>query len=525
MNNSARQLPLLEFRRTPRARTRALCTALISFATAIAVFSIGIGIASVEAATPDPLIDQQWGLIAIGARDVWNQSTGAGVTVAIIDGGSGPHPDLDANLDPGRSIIDGAETLGATDLDPKDGHGTHVAGIVAGVNGNGIGVSGVAPSARILPLRVFPPGRQSNPSDVAKAITFAVDAGVKVINLSLGSDTESPTITQAVQYAVSKNVLVVAAAGNDGVTATPKWPAADDNTIAVTAIDRNNSVASFGQRGEYIDLSAPGVDILSTKTSKFTCASGDQPDGYGCLPGTSMAAPFVSGAAALLFAARPQITAAQVRALLISTAIDLGDPGKDTTYGSGFLNLPAAFAALNIMFPMINDPTIATNGRVGSVATGMIQSAARSPQLQWYRCTAQGVVTTIRPADCAAITNAVAVTYQATVKDLRQFLRFAVTTKTAGVTTTVLSATSPRIVGMWLKVESIKRGTTYTYGQLIGSPSKGVRSVKVLAGACVIKNSTLVVRLKATECRLKFTISTKTPFPQLAFTATLSSTP
>ncbi|MEK7292940.1 MAG: hypothetical protein AAB088_05810, partial [Actinomycetota bacterium] len=185
----------------------------------------------------------------------------------------------------------------------------------------------------------------------------------------------------------------------------------------------------------------------------------------------------------------------------------------------------AAFAELNIMFPMINDPMITTNGRVGSVATGSIPSTARSPQLQWYRCTAQGVVTAIKPADCAGITNAVAVTYQATAKDLRQFLRFAVTTKTAGVTTTALSASSPRIVGMWLKVEALKRGTTYTYGQLIGSPSKGVRNVKVLAGACVVKNSTLIVRLKATECKLKFTISAKTPFPQLAFTAILGSTP
>lgn len=487
---------------------------------------MGIAPSLVAAESPDPLLDRQWGLLAIGAREVWNQSTGVGVAVAIIDSGSGPHPDLDANLNPGHSFINGVESTDSADVDADPGHGTHVAGIVGAVNSNGIGVSGVAPNARILPIRVFVTGKKTSESgDVALAIRFAVDVGAKVINLSLGGEQDNIEIREAVQYAVSKNVLVVAAAGNDGVTATPKWPAADDNTLAVTAVDENRSFTDFDQRGDYIDLSAPGDVIWSTRASNFTCRGVTSLDGYGCGRGTSFAAPFVSGAAALLFSARPQITAAQVRFLLTSTAIDLGDPGKDTTYGSGFLNLPAAFAALNIMFPMINDPTIITNSRVGSVATGTIQSAARSPQLQWYRCTAQGVVTTIRPADCAAITNAVAVTYQATVKDLRQFLRFAVTTKTAGVTTTVLSATSPRIVGMWLKVESIKRATTYTYGQLIGSPSKGVRSVKVLAGACVVKNSTLIVRLKATECRLKFTISTKTPFPQLAFTATLSSTP
>ncbi|MHB1090343.1 MAG: S8 family serine peptidase, partial [Ilumatobacteraceae bacterium] len=257
----------------------------------------------------------------------------------------------------------------------------------------------------------------------------------------------------------------------------------------------------------------------------YTCASGAQPDGYGCLQGTSMAAPFVSGAAALLFAARPQITAAQVRALLILSATDLGPAGRDTTFGAGLINLPAAFAALNVMFPIFNDPTIATNGRVGSVATGAAPTSARSPQLQWYRCTDQGAVVTTKPADCAKITNAVALTYQMTAKDLRRFLRFAVTTTTAGVTTTTLSATSPKVIGIWLKVDVLQRGTTYTFGQLIGSPSKGVRSVKVLAGACVIKNSTLVVRARATECTIKATISTKSPFPQLAFTATLSGTP
>jgi subtilisin family serine protease len=492
--------------------------------TAISFFSFGIGAAPVEAATADPLLDQQWGLFDIGAPQVWNQSTGVGVTVAIIDGGSGPHPDLDANLEPGRSIIDGFESTGATDVDSDGGHGTHVAGIVAAIAKNGIGVSGVAPNARILPFRVLDSDGHGIGDDVVIAMRLAVDEGVKVINLSLGSTTQSPSMTRAIQYAVDHNVLVVAAAGNFGENATPRWPAADDNTLAVTAIDQNRIVASFGQRGDYIDLSAPGVNILSTKTSKFSCLSVAEPVGYGCISGTSMAAPFVSGAAALLFSAHPGITAAQVRTLLISSATDLGQAGRDTTYGAGLINLPAAFAALEVMFPTVLNPLITTNGRVGSVATGVTPTTAQSSQLQWYRCSLTGAVATVPPSDCAPITNAVALTYQMTAKDLRLFLRLAVTTTSVGVSTTVLSATSSKIIGVWLKVDTLTRGTTNNFGQFIGSPSKGVRSVKVLSGACLVKDSTLVARAKATACKLKVTIAAKAPFPQLAFTATINIT-
>lgn len=494
----------------------------ILFATVVAAVSAGLGAPSVSAAIADPLIDQQWGLTTIGARDVWNQSTGVGVTVAVIDTGSGPHPDLDANLEPGRSIIGLVDIPSAIDV---NSHGTHVTGIVAAINGNGIGVSGVAPNARILPLRVFASEGQSSPNDVARAIEIAVDAGVRVINLSLGSNTESISTRVALQYAADHDVLVVAAAGNEGENQPPSWPAADDNTLAVTALDENHNVASFARRGEYIDISAPGVTILSTRTSDFSCRGLAQPAGYGCGSGTSFATPFVSGAAALLFSARPSITAAQVRFLLISTAIDLGTAGRDATYGAGLINLPAAFAALNIMFPMVTEPAITTTSRVGSVATGVTPTMIRSPQMQWYRCTAQGSVSARPPADCAPIANAVALTYQMTAKDLRLFLRFNVTTSTGGVTTTALSATSPKIIGIWLKVDEVKRGTTYNFAQLIGSPSKGARNVKVLAGGCSVKNLTLVVRPKATECTIKVTINAKPPFPQLAFTVSIRSVP
>jgi subtilisin family serine protease len=213
--------------------------------------------ASFAASGSDPLLDQQWGLTAIGAPSVWKFTRGAGITVAVIDSGSGPHPDLDANLDAGRTMFGSIDSAGVTDVDVA-GHGSHVAGIIAAVADNAIGGSGVAPQSRILPIRVLDAQGSGDSKDVSKAVRFAVDSGAKVINLSLGGVTESTSLTAAIQYAVDHNVLVIAAAGNGAADSTPKWPGASDLTIAVTAVDRNNSVTSFDQRGDYIDLAAPG---------------------------------------------------------------------------------------------------------------------------------------------------------------------------------------------------------------------------------------------------------------------------
>ncbi|HAG67929.1 MAG TPA: peptidase S8, partial [Acidimicrobium sp.] len=252
---------------------------------------------------------------------VWSITRGAGVIVAVIDSGSGPHPDLDANLDAGRTMFGSTDSVGVFDIDSA-GHGSHVAGIIAAVADNSIGGSGVAPQSRIMPIRVLDAQGSGDSKDVSKAVRWAVDNGAKVINLSLGGATESTSLTAAIQYAVDHNVLVVAAAGNGTADSTPKWPAASDLTLAVTAVDRNNSVTSFDQRGDYIDISAPGTSILSTASNDYRIQSG-----------TSMAAAFVTGAAALLFAAQPSITAAQVRDILQRTATDIGALGRDATFG------------------------------------------------------------------------------------------------------------------------------------------------------------------------------------------------
>ena len=468
---------------------------------------------SFAASGSDPLLDQQWGLTAIGAPSVWKITRGAGITVAVIDSGSGPHPDLDANLDAGRTIFGFIDSVGVLDID-NAGHGSHVAGIIAAVANNAIGGSGVAPQSRILPIRVLDAQGSGDSKDVSKAVRFAVDSGAKVINLSLGGTTESTSLTAAIQYAVDRNVLVVAAAGNGAADSPPKWPGASDLTIAVTAVDRNNSVTSFDQRGDYIDLAAPGASILSTASNDYKIQSG-----------TSMAAAFVTGAAALLFAAQPSITAAQVRDVLQRTATDIGAPGRDTTFGYGLINLVAAFAELDVMFPKIITASHTTEGHVGAFAIGTASTSLATATSQWYRCTAPGEATTSKPLDCSAITNAVAVNYQSTVKDLRKFLRYSVTTTSGlngSISSTYFSATTIPESGAWITTSTISAKTKTPLSELLRSPSKGTRTFKVINGSCKLRNSALVAPAVPGVCTLKVSIAAKAPFPTLGFTTIIT---
>ena len=461
----------------------------------------------------DPLLDQQWGLTAIGVPSVWSITRGAGVTVAVIDSGSGPHPDLDANMEVGRTIIDSIESAGMRDVS-DEGHGTHVAGIIAAAADNGVGGAGVAPQVRILPIRTLEPNGEGTARDVSKAVRFAVDAGAKVINLSLGRNSEYTPLTSAIQYAVDRNVLVVAAAGNYGADSGPVWPAASDLTLAVTAVDRTNNVTSFDQRGDYIDLAAPGTSILSTARNDYELQSG-----------TSMAAAFVSGAAALLFAAQPSITAAQVRDILQRTATDIGSPGRDTTFGYGLVNLVAAFAELDVMFPKFVTASLVTTGHVGAIATGTTSTAIATATSQWYRCSNAGDATNTKPADCKMIANAVAAEYQSTVKDLRKFLRYSVTITSGldnSISTTYFSATTIRETGAWITTSTMLPKTKIQLTKLLRSPSKGKRTLKVISGSCKLRNLVLIAPASPGTCTLKVSIAASSPFPKLGFTTVIT---
>ncbi len=274
----------------------------------------------------------------IAAPEAWAcHWEGRDVVVAVIDTGADlTHPELAANLVPGKSFIAGADT-------PNDdnGHGSHVAGIVAAVANNG-GVVGVAPRAKIMPIKALNFLGSGTETGVAAGITWATDHGAQIINMSLGSTVYSVPIADAVDYAASEGVVLVAAAGNCGdhnypyngctYEDQPAYPAALAQVIAVAATTESNQQASFSTSGVYVEVAAPGVNIFSTY------AFGE----YAQFSGTSQAAPHVAGLAALIWAQHPSYAAWQVRSAISGTAVDLGPTGFDVAFGYGLINAPAA---------------------------------------------------------------------------------------------------------------------------------------------------------------------------------------
>ena len=476
--------------------------------TSLAICSVSL-IASCLAIAPpvhaaaDPLLAQQWGLFAIGADHVWTTTTGQGVTVAVVDSGSGPHPDLAENLLPGRSIIGTVESQDGRDIDAS-GHGTHVAGIIAAVANNGIGGSGVAPNAKILPIQVLDQAGQGDARDVAAGVRFAADNGARVINLSLGGATESSSLTQAITYANDKGVLVVAAAGNGGAADKPKWPASLDLTLAVTAVDQANNATSFDQRGDYIDLSAPGANIVST-------AKGD----YVTLSGTSMAAGFVAGAAALLFAAEPRVTNAQVRDILLRTATDIGEPGRDVTFGAGLINMVAALAELQRMYPPIAAPQIAAVGHVGETLVANLELISDVIGVKWFRCDSVGPAAIEIPADCLPIAKATKRQYITTQADARHTIRVGITYTRAGAKQFVISDAVGPFFPIWQVANAVTPASTTPLIKLFNTSSSGSRTYKVVSGACRISGTKMIATRVPSVCRVRLTVAARTPFPKL----------
>jgi type VII secretion-associated serine protease mycosin len=303
----------------------------------------GPDVLSVEADQPvhalggsenDPLRSQQWALDRVPFEGAWNVTRGRGVIVAIVDSGvEANHEDLAGSVLKG---IDYVNPSGDGRSDPN-GHGTHVAGIIAAHVNNGKGIAGAAPDVKILPVRVLDQNGGGAASNVAKGVIWATDHGARVINLSLGGG-EAAGIQQAIQYANRKGAVVLAAAGNNGQAGNaPMYPAAYPEAIAVASVDSNLQHMASGNTGNYIDVSAPGVGVVS--------AWGSSPTAYASATGTSMATPYASAAAALIIAAHPSLSPARVAKLLESRATDLGPRGDDPVFGYGLINPLGSLAA------------------------------------------------------------------------------------------------------------------------------------------------------------------------------------
>ncbi|SNY65729.1 S8 family peptidase [Paractinoplanes atraurantiacus] len=290
--------------------------------------------APVEALADDPYKSMQWDLPKINTSAAQATSTGAGVVVAVIDSGvDAAHPDLAGQVLPGIDYITG--TTG-TSVDPH-GHGTHVAGTIAALTGNGVGVASIAPGVRILPIRTLDAQGRGVMSDTASGIVWAADHGADVINMSLGGTSQVSAVTTAISYARGKGVTVVAAAGNSRASGSPtSYPGADPGVIGVAATDSADKVATFSNQGSYVDVAAPGVNIASTYPTGL--------GSYTYMSGTSMASPHVAAVAALLKGYNRNLTPDQVQAALESSAVDLGTTGKDTDFGYGRIDAAAALA-------------------------------------------------------------------------------------------------------------------------------------------------------------------------------------
>lgn len=308
----------------------------------------------------DPLFRYQWNLAALQILGAWAISRGAGATVAVLDTGvayedRGPYrraPDLAATrFVAGWDFVDNDGHPDDVPLPGRRGHGTQIAGIIAQTTDNAIGAAGVAPAAAIMPIRVLKPDLTGSASIIARGLRFAADHGANVANLSIAGLSGTRVLKDAIDYASSKGVTIVAASGNDG-RGVVSFPAAYAKVIAVGAVAQDRSRAYYSNYGRALDLVAPGgageqVDAgYGPGDGVVAQTVRDRPSEfcYCFMASTSAAAAQVSGVAALLVGSRRATTPAQVRAALLSSAQDLGPPGWDPEYGAGLVQAWGALA-------------------------------------------------------------------------------------------------------------------------------------------------------------------------------------
>ena len=380
-----------------RALRNVLCATLAAASVAPAVaFS-----------ATDPMLAEQWALTdpeGVDAAEAWSQTTGAGALVAILDTGVQlNHPDLQANIwtnpgeIPGNGIdddksgivddVNGANMFNLSgNVNDDHGHGTHVAGIVAARQGNGIGGSGLAPAAKILPVKVLDSTMSGTTDTLALGIRYAVDRGAKILNVSVNTDSATETVKSAVRYAGEHGAIIVASAGNNGrnIDLSPSYPASltDAAVFAVAAGNPDGALWSLSNTGLLsVDIAAPGDHIVST-------AKGSA---YQSRTGTSAAAPFVAASLALLSSARPDLSMNDLRLAIESTTRRTSL--LSSLLGGGRLDVGAALhrvlgASWRAGAPVTTASTVAPKLRLSTRAR---TRAGRRVTLRWSTAGADNV--------------------------------------------------------------------------------------------------------------------------------------
>lgn len=327
----------------------------------------------------DPLMKDQWHMERVGATRAWDFATGRGVTVAVVDTGIAceDHGPFNKLPDLQQTSCVGGWNFVKNDEHANDdqGHGSHVAGTIAQSTDNGIGAAGVAFHARLMPVKVLNELGWGTTADVADGIRWAAGNGAHVINLSLGGPRNSKVLQDAVDFARSRGVVVVAAAGNSG--GKVGFPGASEGVIGVSATGPDDKLAKFSSRGDGVDIAAPGVNVVQ----QTICNKGrDKCERYPGFSGTSMAAPHVAGAAALLVSLGVTDPAAVEAALRASArVVDEGDDAKKL-YGAGILQAGGATARVTTVHALFR--LIAVLG-IAALVAGSARKKSRTAASPW----------------------------------------------------------------------------------------------------------------------------------------------
>jgi subtilisin family serine protease len=309
---------------------------------------------SFAATVDDPRYGSEWHLPKIAAPAAWDLSSGAGVTIAILDTGvDGSHPDLYDQMVPGWNFYDNNSNTADT-----HGHGTAVAGTAAARSNNALGVASVAGGARIMPVRIADPGGYAYWSTVAQGLNWAANHGARVANISYVGVSASSTVQSAASYFRSKGGVVVVCAGNTGSSSST---APSGVMLVVAATNESDQRASFSTFGSFVDMAAPGSNIVTTGRGGV----------YQSWNGTSFASPIVAGAAALVIARRPDLSADQIEAALLLSTTDLGAAGYDIYFGAGRVHAAAAVQRAASM-PLPTTDTTAPSVSIASPTGGTV---------------------------------------------------------------------------------------------------------------------------------------------------------